>query len=372
MKKLIFRKINKDTLSFFLLMSLTFGLIVWTLQAVNYLDYVTQDGHGLKTYFMYTLHNFPKIIHRIIPFVFFISLFFIFTNYELKNELSIFWTHGVSKLKFINNFVLLSIFLLIFQIIIGSIVSPLFQFKARLFLKNSEINFFSSLIKEGKFINAVEGLTIFINKKNIDNSFSNIFIDDSSKSTTRMIYAKKGIIVDENNKKIFKLYSGEVLNKDKSKVNVFEFEQIDFSLSEYSTSTILVPKVQELSTKKIINCYLSFNNSKINILNIKKESCEINSEKVINQEFIKRLIKPFYIPLITIVCCFLIVFPKNDTRYFKNRRIIFLLAFLVLLISETTLRYLSSSNFTVYLYFIFPCIFFLFAYMFLFKKIKNV
>ena len=84
MKKLIFRKINKDTVSFFILMSFTFGLIVWTLQAVNYLDYVTQDGHGLKTYFMYTLHNFPKIIHRIIPFVFFISLFFIFTNYELK------------------------------------------------------------------------------------------------------------------------------------------------------------------------------------------------------------------------------------------------------------------------------------------------
>ena len=372
MKKLIFRKINKDTISFFIIMSLTFGLIVWTLQAVNYLDYVTQDGHGLKTYFMYTLHNFPKIIHRIIPFVFFISLFFIFTNYELKNELSIFWTHGVSKFKFVNNFILLSIFLLIFQIIIGSILSPLFQFKARLFLKNSEINFFSSLIKEGKFINAVEGLTIFINEKNLDNSFSNIFIDDSSKLNTRMIYASKGVIVDEDDKKIFKLYSGEVINKDKSKVNVFEFEQIDFSLSEYSTSTILVPKIQEISTKKILNCFLSFYHSNINILNDKAKNCEISLEKEINQELIKRIIKPFYIPLITIVCCFLIVLSKNDLRYFRARRVIFLLAFSVLLISETTLRYLSSSNITVYLYLIFPCAFFLFAYIFLIKKIKNV
>lgn len=372
MKKLIFRKINKDTITFFIIMSLTFGSIVWTLQAVNYLDYVTQDGHGLKTYFMYTLHNFPKIIHRIIPFVFFISLFFIFTNYELKNELSIFWTHGISKFKFVNNFILLSIFLLVFQIIVGSIVSPLFQFKARLFLKNSDINFFSSLIKEGKFINAVEGLTIFINNKNSDNSFSNIFIDDSSKSITRMIYASKGVIVDEDNKKIFKLYSGEVINKDKTKINVFEFEQIDFSLSEYSTSTILVPKIQELSTIKILNCYLSFYHKKNNIFTENARRCEISSEKEINQELIKRLIKPFYIPLITIVCCFLVVLSKNDLRYFKTRRIIFLLAFSVLLLSETTLRYLSSSNITVYLYFIFPCIFFLCAYVFLIKKIKNV
>ena len=31
------------------------GLIIWTLQAVNYFDYVTQDGHGLKVYFIYDI-----------------------------------------------------------------------------------------------------------------------------------------------------------------------------------------------------------------------------------------------------------------------------------------------------------------------------
>ena len=85
MKKLIFRKFAVDTLSFFLIMCLTIGLIVWTLQAVNYFDYVTQDGHGLKTYFSYTFLNFPKIIHRIIPFIFFISLFYIIIFYEFRN-----------------------------------------------------------------------------------------------------------------------------------------------------------------------------------------------------------------------------------------------------------------------------------------------
>ena len=77
MKKLIFRKFAKDTLTFFIIMCLSIGLIVWTLQAVNYFDFVTQDGHGLKTYFTYTILNFPKIIHRIIPFIF-LLLFFIY------------------------------------------------------------------------------------------------------------------------------------------------------------------------------------------------------------------------------------------------------------------------------------------------------
>ena len=95
MKKLIFNKVRKDTLFLFIVLSLSLGLIVWTLQAVNYLDFVTQDGHGFKTYFLYSIFNFPKIIHRLIPFVFFISLFLILTNYETKNELLIFWTHGI-------------------------------------------------------------------------------------------------------------------------------------------------------------------------------------------------------------------------------------------------------------------------------------
>ena len=74
MKKLIFQKFAQDTLLFFVTMCLTIGLIVWTLQAVNYFDFVTQDGHGLKTYFSYIVFNFPKIIHRIIP------LFFLFLS----------------------------------------------------------------------------------------------------------------------------------------------------------------------------------------------------------------------------------------------------------------------------------------------------
>ena len=87
MKKLIFRKFAKDTSIFFVIMCLTIGMIVWTIQAVNYFDFVTQDGHGLKTYFSYIILNFPKIIHRIIPFIFFISLFYIIIDYETTSDM---------------------------------------------------------------------------------------------------------------------------------------------------------------------------------------------------------------------------------------------------------------------------------------------
>ncbi len=255
MKKLIFRKITKDTLLLFIGLCLSLGVIVWTLQAVNYLDFVTQDGHGFKTYLLYSIYNFPKIIHRLIPFVFFISLFLILINYEKKNELLIFWIHGITKINFANRILFFSIFLLLFQIILGGYMSPLFQLKSRMILKDSNVNYFSSLIKEGKFINAVSGLTIFIEKKEEDGTFTNIFIDDSSKENNKMTYAKTGKIFDSGNSKIFKLFSGSVVNKKKNKINVFEFDEIDINLSDYSSNTILVPKIQETSSKELFECY---------------------------------------------------------------------------------------------------------------------
>ena len=154
------------------------SLIVWTLQAVNYFDFVTEDGHGLKVYFSYTILNFPKIINRILPFIFFISLFYIIINYELRNELNIFWVNGVSKIQFLNRLVIFSIYLMIFQLFMSNFISPISQFKARDYLKNSNIDFFTSLIKEGKFINIAKDLTIFIDKENSDGSYNNIFIED--------------------------------------------------------------------------------------------------------------------------------------------------------------------------------------------------
>ena len=97
MKKLLFQKFIKDNFKVFSFIILSFGSIVWILQSVSYLDYVTEDGHGFKVYFYYTVFNFPKIIHRILPFAFFISLFYLIVRYEEKNQLLIFWIHGVKK-----------------------------------------------------------------------------------------------------------------------------------------------------------------------------------------------------------------------------------------------------------------------------------
>ena len=69
-KKLIFRKFFLDNTYFFIIALTTLSMIVWIIQAVNFLDFVTEDGHGLIVYFKYTLLALPKIISKLMPFIF--------------------------------------------------------------------------------------------------------------------------------------------------------------------------------------------------------------------------------------------------------------------------------------------------------------
>jgi len=124
MKKLIFKKFYKQIFLNFLSTLLVMGIIIWTIQAVNYFDFVSQDGHSLKIYFLYSILNFPKIINRILPFIFFISLFYTLINCESKNELNIFWINGISKMEFLNKLIILTILIFFVQLFLGTFVSP--------------------------------------------------------------------------------------------------------------------------------------------------------------------------------------------------------------------------------------------------------
>ena len=260
---------------------------------------------------------------------------------------------------------------MVIQIWLGSVVSPFTQFKAREFLKNSNVDFFSSLIKEGKFINVVKGLTIFIDSKNEDGTFNNIFLDDSSKSGSKMIYAKTGLIEDFDKKKFFKLFDGKVINKEKSKINVFKFDQIDFNLADFSTNTIIEPKIQERSSTVLIRCSIKKIGSNL-FDESKRFLCEERLYNEVNQELLKRFYKPLYIPIIAVLCCFLIILPKNNISYERHKRFIFLITFLILILSEASLRYSTISNFSSYMYLALPWLSFILIYSILYKKIKNV
>ena len=372
MEKILFRKLIIDISlrAFFIIF--TIGLIVWIIQAVNYLDFVLDDGHNFLIYFYYNLFSFPKIIHRILPFVFAISVFFELLKYEKNNELLLFWTNGITKKKFILNIINFALVVMFLQILIGSLISPSSQLKARSVLKDSNMDFLPNLIRQGKFIDTVSGLTIFINEKVDNNSFKNIFIQegdlfDLNQNDNQIIFAKEGLLINEN-KKIFRLLNGKIISTNNKKLISFEFDKIDYNLSKFSSKTIKVAKIQELPSSKIIKCSLSLLTAKIYIDEMFK--CEKDRLKNMNQEIYKRFVKPTYFPLLTLMCCFLLTLSKIQNNFSFKTIKVFLYVFITLVLSEILMRYIEDSKLLLILVMILPILIYFLIYNILISKVR--
>ena len=148
MKKTIFKNLFVDITIFFILCSFTLTLITWILQAVNFLDIVSEDGHSLKVYFAYSALNIPKIFSKLLLLSFFISLFYVLSVYENKNQLLIFWINGVTKKEFVNKIIIFALIYLLVALLLSYIIVPYTQNKARSFIRQSNLDFFPSLIKQ--------------------------------------------------------------------------------------------------------------------------------------------------------------------------------------------------------------------------------
>jgi len=373
MKKLIFRKFLLDLFWSFCVLIISFSVIVWVIQAVNYLDYISEDGHGFKVYFLYTLFNFPKIFSKLFLISLFISLFYIITKYENDNELSIYWSVGISKINLVNKVIKFSILLLIFQIFLTSYISPKTQNMSKSFIRSSNIDFFPSLIKEKKFIDTLSNLTIYVDEKS-DNKkkFKNILIKDQKKKINeyQIIVASEGEIQTNNNINYLILKKGEIFSSSNNKdFSNFKFENFEFNLSNFDSKTIVIPKIQENKSSNIIKCYL--NNSDINkkfYINYNELRCDKGSKKDIIQEIFKRFYHPFFIPILCLIACMQII-NNNFNRYYTFYKIvIFIFGFIILFTSEILIKFTGNNLIQDIFILLFPIILFLSIYLFVYKK----
>ena len=344
MKKLIFRNIFKDITTFFIITSLSLTLIVWVIQAVNYLDFVSEDGHSFRVYFMYSLLSLPKIFSKLILFVFFISVFFTISKYEENNEILIFWNYGIKKSEFINKIIKFSFIYFLVSIIFSFLIVPKTQDMARSYIRDSSIEYFPSLIKKQHFNDTVSNLTIFVEDKTTDGLIKNIFIKENfDNNRSQIISAKEGLLAKKNGSFYLILFHGKIINIDIKNTNIIQFEKTEFNLSKFNTKSTVFPKIQETNSIKLIECLSSFINNKEGFFE-KLFVCDESSVNAVFQEMYKRLIIPLYIIVVGFVASCLVIKSKNQFDSIKFKSIIFILGFVFVIFSEGSANILSFDN----------------------------
>jgi lipopolysaccharide export system permease protein len=350
MKKIIYRKIGNDCVKFFLLSTFTISVIIWVLQAVNYLDFVIEDGHGFLVYFNYTLLNFPKIFSRIFPLAIFLSFTYILLKYESKNELVIFWNFGIKKISFVNFFIKLSFAFVLLNLLLNAVITPTSQNKARSFLRTSELDFFESILKPKKFIDIVTNLTIYFDQKTESGDLINIFLkENSNKNSSQITFAKIGRLELRDNKKFITLYNGKTINNKNGKISEFQFSKTDYNITRFGTKSTVTKKTQENSTKDLVKCLLVLKDIKETVQRqelekyYKSRNCGFENLENINKELYSRLIKPLYITFLITISLLIILKSKDDYafRFYKFK--IYLFGFLFIIFLESSSKFIGTN-----------------------------
>ena len=375
MKKILFRKFIYDCTFFFFISLISASIIVWVFQAVNFLDLMVEDGRDFFLYLNYTLLNFPKIISKLFPFALFFSFFYVISKYELNNELIIFWNFGVSKKQVINFFIKYSVFFMLFQILLVSLLVPTTQNFSRNLIKDSNINFFESFIKPKKFNDNIKGLTLFVDEKKNNGELINIYLKkETDKGNFQITYAKNGFFLSKNNNQTLVLKNGQTINKIGSDLTTFNFKESSLNMSNQDSGIIKVDKIQETSTINLLKCINRFEKifSNISIKSKKTfiQNCTIENLDNVFKEIYKRFLVPMYIPSLILCSLILIIYSKENINYTKFRIFVFLVGFVIIVFSETTQKLIQANLDYNIAIFLIPLIIFLLLLISINNKIK--
>ena len=383
----IYKHFFLELSKYFFITLFTFTAIVWTVQAVNFLDLVVEDGHALSIYLSYSLLNVPKILTKFIPLSFLISLVLAILKFENENELIILWTAGLNKLKLVNFFVKVSLIVTLLQLFLATLVNPSVLNYSRSLIKSSNLDFISSMIKTNQFNDTVPGLTIFVEKKNDNGEMQNIFIrdegkvlrslEDSNRTDNITIIAKKGMVRNLKNNPVLVLRNGIIQSEkivkeknNKKDLQTIKFEKTTLRLDNLKTRSIIQTKIQETPSSLLVECYLTKEDKEI--LNCPRD----HKKNDVLSEINRRFGMPLYIPVITLVICFLLN-PREENK-FKNFYKYFypVFSFLILVLAEILVKYSGKSFTNTLIYYltpfvILPLVYFEIIRNFLYENLKK-
>ncbi len=348
----IYQNFIIEILKSFFVVLLGLSLIALTVRAVNFLDLIVENGYSVTTYFTFSLLNLFSLAPKFIPLSFLLALLIFILKHLQDSEFVILYTSGVKKSLIVKIFLFVSVIILSIHLILSVIITPLALNKSRQILSNQNFNSFIPTIRTQQFSDSFKGFTFFVEKK-INNEIQNIFLQDTGQNLKSLssnnteiksitIISKTGLIEE---KKLF-LFSGKIINSKKNDDNeIVSFDQLSIDLSNLDTTVIKQPKIQETSTITLLYCLLGQSQN--------QKFCNEDFKREIKPTLNRRIITPFYIPVISLICSLLLI-KKNKNTFQKIN--VFFLSLSILLFTEIAVRYTGLNNLLMLIFIFLPII----------------
>ena len=229
--KYIFRQLSLIFVFFLFI----FTLIFWINKAVSLFDRLIADGHSSSLLFQFALLSLPSTTTTVFPLACFASVIFI-TN-RLKNdcELTVLQSAGLSPWRMNKPYL---IFGLLGMLILGVFTTFVVPNTAKILhekQKELDSSVSARLLKEGKFIHPLKGVTFYIQEIESDGTLLNVFLNDRRNKDEFLTYtATRAFLAKDENKTVLYMENGliQTVGNLRNDLSTIEFKSVSIDLSD--------------------------------------------------------------------------------------------------------------------------------------------
>ena len=355
----------KEISSSFLLLLILLSGILWLGQGLRHIELLTSDNVSFISYLSYVVLLLPKILLITIPICIFLSVLLNLNRIRNDSELIILWAAGKSNQDIlIKPLLFISIIIYLFSMILSIYLTPISLNEIRhkiIDIRSSGIH--SSILKEKKFISPVDTLTIFLQERQ-GNKINGLLIHDLTEADKPQTYiAQNGEFIDLKNKKVLRLFNGnvQIYDNDENRISEIRFETYDLNLTPYNKEENKHIYSDELYTFQIFN-------------NLKNKSIKSLNEDEREQfaELHKRFSSPLYIFVFAFIPLIILKFSKKpgDSNLYSIA-IVSSIAFIFQITQITISNLLVEQSNLVFIVYFLPLLFLISIFLFIFFESSN-
>ncbi|MCM8785055.1 MAG: LptF/LptG family permease [Candidatus Omnitrophica bacterium] len=202
----------------------------------------------LLKFFVFTILT---SLEYVIPLTILVSSMSFFSTLHSDRELQVFAFSGVSNHILIKPLIIFSIIFTLFLFYFNLFILPCVRFVNKNIIHQLKIRNPLSIIIEKEIIKDIPNITIYIEKVFRNFNLKNISITKRGEDSTVFLKSEKGYVFykPDENKLIFILENGNLLNYTENSINSVDFEKYEFNiqLTEEFKKTEIEPDIFELN-----------------------------------------------------------------------------------------------------------------------------
>jgi lipopolysaccharide export system permease protein len=237
---LLERYIFRRTLALSLMTLFATTMMVLVTQVLLYVNLLTTSGQALITFFTLAATLIPPMTNLVLPFALYIGASQTLNGMNSDSELAVIEAAGGPRSIQTKPIVLLAIIMSLIALTLSHFVEPWAQQNKRQIISKASADLIRFAVQSGMFQEIEGNLFIQIAEQLPSGDFGGIFIADSRKKGTDLIYyAKRGAIQKVAGGDALVLADGEVQRRDTKtgELSVISFESYLLDLNQFGPTT---------------------------------------------------------------------------------------------------------------------------------------